>query len=151
MKILHLFFLTLLRWIRVNCFHHCVVGPVKRWMSSKKTKTWPVSTPPNTPGGESKSLFFCCVCLSFFCLFNSVFIAGGAVSLSLSLITFCSGLRGNFSLQLFSLGKNPEILTQCFHCVDFLIWAQEKKKKKEEVCRPLISSIVTCALSFYEM
>lgn len=24
-------------------------------MSSKRTKTWPVSTPPNTPGGESKT------------------------------------------------------------------------------------------------
>lgn len=26
-------------------------------MSSKKTRTWPVSTRPNTPGGESKSDF----------------------------------------------------------------------------------------------
>lgn len=26
-------------------------------MSSKRTKTWPVSTQPNTPGGESKTRF----------------------------------------------------------------------------------------------
>lgn len=40
----------------VNGLWHCslVAGLARRWMSSKTTKTWPVFTQPNTPGGGSK-------------------------------------------------------------------------------------------------
>lgn len=66
---------TFLPW---PCF--LLPGRAKRWTSSKTTKTWPVSTPPSTPGGESKwtqphcpHSFLLCLYLSFFPL--SVFLA----------------------------------------------------------------------------
>lgn len=40
-------------------------------MSSKTTKTWPVSTPPNTPGGESKAHNLLLISFLFFTLLAS--------------------------------------------------------------------------------
>ncbi len=87
-------------------------------MSSKKTKTWPVSTPPNTPGGESKThdLFF-----------DTDYISG--------LVTLCNShplctvFEDNMDLNSFlhHFRENPEILIQYFHCVYFLTLARDRR------------------------
>lgn len=60
----------------------------------------------------------------------------------------CIGLQGNlslnYSLQLVEeVWENPEILTQCFHCVDFLILAKEKRSA-DRCQQSLIIRSVTC-------